>query len=244
MGTERDDEIEIDLLEIYYLLKKRIWAIILAIVAGATIALVVTVTMMEPIYESSSMLYILNKSTSLTSLADIQLGTQLTKDYKILVTSRPVTSQVIENLDLNLTHEELVEKVEVGNPTDTRILTITVKDTNPMEAKAIADEMAKVSAARMGEIMDTTPPNIVEEAHLPEKPVSPSIKKNVALGGAGLGCVVIFIIVVAYLMNDTLKNSDDIEKYLGLNTLGFIPEFEDEAAKNKKKKKKKAAKGR
>ena len=58
-------------------------------------------------------------------------STQLTKDYKVLVTSRPVTAQVITNLDLNLSHEQLVRKIKVDNPTDTRILTISVEDTDP-----------------------------------------------------------------------------------------------------------------
>ena len=99
----------------------------------------------------------INKTKNITSLSDLQLGTQLTKDYKVLVTSRPVLEQVTENLGLNLGYQQLNGKITVNNPTDTRILTISAKDTNPETARAIADEVASVSVARIAEIMDSVP---------------------------------------------------------------------------------------
>ena len=90
---------------------------------GAFSAFVLT-----PQYKSTAMVYILSKETTLTSLADLQIGSQLTKDYKIIVTSRRVLNQVIEDMELNLTYKELVEKVTIDNPQDTRILSISVED--------------------------------------------------------------------------------------------------------------------
>ena len=127
MGTNQDDEIEIDLKELFYVIKRKLWIILLTGIVGAVGFGLFTAMVMKPVYTSSTMLYIVNKTTTLTSLTDLQLGTQLTKDYKVLVTSRPVTGQVITNLDLNLSHEQLVKKIKVDNPTDTRILTISVR---------------------------------------------------------------------------------------------------------------------
>ena len=234
MGTNQDDEIEIDLKELFYVIKRKLWIILLTGIVGAVGFGLFTAMVMKPVYTSSTMLYIVNKTTTLTSLTDLQLGTQLTKDYKVLVTSRPVTGQVITNLDLNLSHEQLVKKIKVDNPTDTRILTISVEDTDPYMAKSIADEFASVASARMAEIMDSAPPNIVEEAYLPTQKTKPSITKNTMIGGlAGA------IILVLFVMNDAIKTPEDVEKYLGLNTLATIPVFEGETGAKKKKSKRK-----
>lgn len=239
MGTNQDDEMEIDLKELFYVIKQKLWIIILTGVIGAVAAGLFTSMVMKPIFTSSTMLYIVNKSTTLTSLTDLQLGTQLTKDYKVLVTSRPVTSKVIENLDLNMRHEELVGKIKVDNPTDTRILTISVEDTDPYMAKSIADEMATVASARMAEIMDSAPPNIIEEGNVPDHKTSPSVTKNTMMGGLAGVFLAGVIILVLFVMNDSIRTPEDVEKYLGLNTLASIPVFEAEADGKKKKKKRK-----
>ena len=239
MGTNQDDEIEIDLKELFYVIKRKLWIILLTGIVGAVGFGLFTAMVMKPVYTSSTMLYIVNKTTTLTSLTDLQLGTQLTKDYKVLVTSRPVTGQVITNLDLNLSHEQLVKKIKVDNPTDTRILTISVEDTDPYMAKSIADEFASVASARMAEIMDSAPPNIVEEAYLPTQKTKPSITKNTMIGGLAGVFLAGAIILVLFVMNDAIKTPEDVEKYLGLNSLATIPVFEGETGAKKKKSKRK-----
>ena len=239
MGTNQDDEIEIDLKELFYVIKRKLWIILLTGIVGAVGFGLFTAMVMKPVYTSSTMLYIVNKTTTLTSLTDLQLGTQLTKDYKVLVTSRPVTGQVITNLDLNLSHEQLVKKIKVDNPTDTRILTISVEDTDPYMAKSIADEFASVASARMAEIMDSAPPNIVEEAYLPTQKTKPSITKNTMIGGLAGVFLAGAIILVLFEKNDAIKTPEDVEKYLGLNTLATIPVFEGETGAKKKKSKRK-----
>lgn len=236
MGTEQDDEIEIDLRELFFVLKKKLWLIIMMGILAATIVGVYTITLVKPLYTSSTMLYILNKTTSITSLADLQLGTQLTKDYKVLISSRPVISQVIDNLDLNMEYEQLLKKIKVDNPTDTRILTISVIDHDPLVAKTIADEVAQIAAKRMAEIMDTVPPNIVEEGNIPTKKTSPSIVKNTAVGGLAGLFIAVAAILVLFVLNDTIKTPEDVEKYLGMSVIGTIPVFEAEGKGHKKKK--------
>lgn len=227
MRTDRDDEMEIDLMQLIFLLRRRIWVILLAVLIGASTAMLYTTNLIEPVYTSSTMIYILNKTNSITSLSDLQLGTQLTKDYKVLVTSHPVLSQVIENLDLNSSFQQLKSKISVNNPVDTRILTISVNDTDPYVARSIADEMANVSVGRIAEIMDSTPPKIVEDASLPTAPTSPSVRKNTVLGGLAAGVLAAGVIILLYLSNDSIQTTADIERYLGLNSLGVIPCFED-----------------
>lgn len=229
-----NDEIEIDLKELFLALKKKLWIILGAFIAGIALMAVYTIFLVTPIYSASSMMYVLSTTTSITSLSDLQLGTQLTNDYVVLIKSRPVIEQVIENLDLNMSYDELNSAVSVTNQTDTRILTITVKSPVPETAQKIADELASVTATQVAEIMGTEEPKVFENATLPTSPVSPSLKKNCVLGGiAGLvlSCAVI---IVMYLMNDSIKSEEDIEKYLGLTTLGIIPEKTGKAGHRKK----------
>lgn len=78
--------------------------------------------------------------------------------------------------------------------------------------------------------------NVFEEANLPENPVSPSTMRNTLIG-AILGFVIaVAAILISYLVNDTIRTSDDVERYLHLSTLGTIPLAEGEV-KNKKKNK-------
>ena len=132
-----------------------------------------------------------------------------------------------------MTYEQFLSRLELTNPSDTRMITITFTDEDPEMAKKVADEVAKVSKARVKEIMNTQEPTIAEEAYVPERPSSPSTMKNVVMAGLLGVLLAMAVIVVIYLMDDTIKSSDDVEKYLGLTTLGVIP------IESKKKKQKK-----
>ena len=109
---------------------------------------------MTPIYESSTQIYVMDKEDDTSiSYSDIQLGSQLTNDFMTLIKSRPVTETVIENLGLNLNSRELAERISVSNPNNTRILTITVKSSNPMNAKTIVDEVRDAAAKQIERVM-------------------------------------------------------------------------------------------
>ncbi len=139
---EANDEIQIDLLELLEALRRRIWLIILALVLGAGAGVLYTKMLMTPVYTSTAMVYVLSKETTLTSLADLQIGSQLTNDYRVVVTSRPVLEEVIDNLQLETDYVGLRGQLSLENPADTRILSISATDSDPQRAKAIVDEVA------------------------------------------------------------------------------------------------------
>ena len=239
------DEIEIDLLDLLMVLKARIILLIASAVGMGLVVALFTHFMITPIYSSTSVLYILSSSTSITSLADIQVGTSLTSDYEQLIQGRPIVEGVIENLNLNRTYEQVLQQTTITNPSNTRILKITISDADPELAKDMADEFAKVSIKQLSEIMKTDEPSIAQYAVVAQKPDSPNLLKNTLLGAfLGIFLAAAFVIV-SYLMDDTVSTPEDIEKYLGLNTLASIPmkEEEAEAAKKRKTKKKKGRKG-
>lgn len=225
------DDMEIDLRVIFFQLLKRWKLLTILTVIGAAMAFCFSYFLLVPQYESTAELYVLSKSTSITSLADIQMGSNLTNDYIVVVKGRPVLDQVIANLGLNTTYEFLEKKVEIDNPTNSRILQITVTDENPEQAKIIADEIAKVSSAYISEKMDQDPPNIIQYGYSDDEPVSPSVPKWTLCGALGGLALAVAIVVITYMFNDTITTSEDVEKKLGLNLLGTLPLEHDKKAK-------------
>ena len=213
----REDDMEIDLLELLFEFKKRAWIIILAAVLGCLGAGAYSRLILTPVYTSTAMVYVLSKETTLTSLADLQIGSQLTKDYSVMITSRPVLEQVIENQGLNMTYGQLKARIRISNPADTRILNMTVSDTDPVRAKAIADEVANASSDYIGDIMEMVPPKIIEQGVVPASPASPSIKKNAVAAACG-------VITLKVIMNDTIRSEEDVGKYLGMSVLASVPD--------------------
>ena len=223
LNQVRNDEVEIDLKELFSVLWKKAWLILLVGIALAAGAGYYTKNYITPQYQSSSTVERCVNSSSLVSLSDLQLGSQLTSDYIVLIESRPVVEEVISNLEMNISYEEMLAKISITNQTDTRIITITATDSDPAQAKVIVDEFANVARKRMAEIMGTDEPTIVEEGHINENPVSPSTIKNCILAGMIGIFLVCAVLIVLHLMNDTIKTPDDIQKYLAIPTLGIIP---------------------
>ncbi len=222
-SQNENDEIEIDLGELFFVLLGHWKRIVLAAVLAAAVVFAYCSLLVTPQYESTAKLYVLSKSTSLTSLADVQLGTSLTQDYMEVVNSRPVLEEVIEKLALEDTYEELRDRLEVENPSDTRILAITVRDPDPERAKEIVDEVADASADFIADKMDQDSPNVFENGYVNKEKVSPARMRDSAIGGLVGALLAVALVVVLHLMNDTVMATDDIEKYLGMNTLASIP---------------------
>lgn len=241
MGNQRDnDVIEIDLLEIFSVLLGRIWMILSVTLFAALICFAFSRFVLSPVYESTTKIYILNKSESTAvTYSDVQLGTQLTKDYAELINSRYVLEEVIQKLSLAMEYDELLKVVRVETPSDTRIVSITVESTDPVEAMNIANCIREVASEHIQNVMDIEAVNIVETANMPTEKAGPGVLKWTLLGGLA-GCFVMCaVILVQFLTDDTIRSSEDVEKYLGLSTLALIPVTAEETKHKKKKKKRK-----
>lgn len=222
----QDDEVTIDLMELFSALWAKKTIIILSAVFMALVAFVGTKMFVTPKYTSVTKLFVMTKNDDTSASAtytDLQTGSMLTKDYMELVKSRPVLEKTISKLKLDVTPEELAEMITTETPTDTRIMSISVTDDDPKEAKQIADTLRKAVSVQITEIMNADSVNTVEEGNLPTSPSSPNVKKNMMLG-ALLGLVISMgLIVLISILDDTVKTPDDVEKYLGLNVLTSIP---------------------
>lgn len=218
-----DDEIEIDLLALAREYLKHWKMIVVTMLLCGVVSFSFSKFLITPMYASTSRLYVLTKSTSITSLADIQTGGALAADYLDIVNSRPVLDQVIKKLHLDMDYKSLKSKVTVENPSNTRILNITVTDENPNTAKRIADCIAGVSASFISQKMDQDPPSIIQNGYADQDKVSPNTKKNTLIAMV-LGFVLVCgYLTVMYLVNDTIETPEDVENKLGMQVLGSLP---------------------
>ena len=230
-------EEEIDLVEIFYLLWRKLLNIILCFFLGAGIAFAYSYFLITPTYRASSKMYILSASkNTVVNLSDLQIGTALKADYKALLTSRELLEDVIYKLNLDYSYSHLESMITVTNPTDTRILVMTVTSTDSVEAANIANMLASQGQKWLPEVMKTDEPTVYEKAVVPTKKYQPSYSKNTLIGGMLLALLYSVFIVVRYLMDDTLKTSDDVFRYLDLTPLAVVPEGDLNPKKKKSRK--------
>lgn len=222
---QSDEDEEIDLMELFYFLWCHIVQIVLCVAAGAAIAWGVTQFLITPKYEAISSIYIISTSNNAAvDLTDLQIGSQLTADYQELLLSRTMLETVIKNLNLDFTATDLKKMVSIENTSGTRILKIIVASPDPKKSADVANELAKQAGVYIPKIMKTERPEIVDQAVPPESKSSPNYLKNIALGGAGGAVLCCMVLVVRYLMNNTLVTPDDVERHLGIQPLTVIPE--------------------
>lgn len=236
IAFREQQEDEIDLVELFYLLLGHLLQIIACIIVGGAAAFAYTYFMVIPMYQATAKMYIVSaSSSSLVNLSDLQLGTQLTSDYQELMLSRPLLEDAVDALELDLSARSLSGFVSIGNPDGTRILTITVTYPEPELAADIANEIAHQATIYLPRVMEGPSPNIYEDAVAPTGKSSPSYSRNTLLGAMALAVVYCGILVVRFLMDDSFKTPEDVSRYLGVQPLAMVPEGKFKGNHNKRK---------
>ena len=237
MGN-RDDIIEINLGELFAVLLGRAFLIISAGIFFGLAGLFISKFIMHPVYDSTTKIYILNKEENQTvTYSDVQISTQLTQDYAELIKSRYVLEEVIQRLNLvDVAYEDLSRVLKVDTPSDTRIVAITARDEDPLMAMQIANCIREVASEHITNVMDIDAINVAETANVPIKKAGPSVTRWTIIAGFLGAVLVAFFVILEYLLDDTIKSNDDVERYLGLSTLALVPLTTEETDKKKSKK--------
>ena len=240
---QQDDEI--DLVALFYLLWGHMLQIIACVIVGGAAAFAYTYFMVTPLYRATSKMYVASATyNSIVDIYDMQLGSQLALDYEQLILSRPLMEDVAEALELNVSPNAISSMVSIYNPEETRIITITVTCPDPQLAADLANEIAYHASIYLPRIMESPAPNIYEDALVPTKKSSPSYSRNTLLGAMLVAVVYCGILVVRYLMDDSFTTPEDISRYFGVQPLAVIPEgdFGADHSRHTRKKDKNAAK--
>lgn len=216
-------ETELDVLELFYYLLEHIKQLVAAVVVGALVMLLVSLFFLTPQYEATSKLYVMARNDSAVNLSDLQIGSYLTSDYQEVFKTWEVHEQVLQNLGLDYEYEEIEDMLTITNPSDTRILYITVTSDDPVEATNMANEYANVARNYIYEMMGTEEPSLFSVALEPLEPVSPRKMLNTVLGGLVGGLLMAAILVVRFIRDDKIKTADDITNYIGIPTLAIVP---------------------
>lgn len=210
--------------ELFYFIRKRLWIILVAFVACAIAGFLVGKFLLVPEYTATTRMYVLNREAGgEVAYEDLVIGSQLQKDYDILITGENVTLEVIAHLGLDTTPAELAGKITVTAPENTRVLEIAIVDSDPEQAALIANTVREVASVQLVEIMDIDAVNLIHVATPPANPSSPSPVIYLIIGGLLGMFVSVNVLALCYFLADTIRNEDDVEFYLELSTLAVIP---------------------
>ena len=229
---------EIDLKEFLMLFWNRKVSIILITIIFMFIGIIYSVGFVTPKYTSSTTLLLAtsesaNSKTNTITTSDITLNSKLVSTYSELVKSKNVTRQVISNLGIDETEDELRNSITVSSVKDTELIKISVTDKNATNAYNIANEIAKVFTQKVSEIYNINNVQVLDQAEVSSVPSNINHTKDVIMFTfVGLFVAIVFVLV-ANMLDTTIKSSEEVEKLCNVPVIASIPLYSFEIAKNK-----------
>jgi capsular polysaccharide biosynthesis protein len=225
---------EIDIRELFSIIWKRKWIVVIITILAALISGIVSHFFLSEIYSSSTTL-IVNKQNnpnredtgSEIDLSDVNLARNLVGTYSVIVRSNRVLDKVIDDLGLNMSLGALKSKINVTAEGNTQIIRVTVEDTIPERARDIANSVSNIFKNEVQVLMGIDNVQIIDTARVSYTPVRPNLATNIAIAvvlGMMLGVGIIYLIE---LLDNTIKTAEDVQKYLDLPVLGVIPGFDN-----------------
>ncbi len=239
---------ELDIKELFKIILKRLWIIIIIPVIAVIISAYVNIKVFVPVYQANTTLLIAglsniaastggttnNNGNNTLNFEDIVAGQTLVSEYSEIINSTRVTSAVVKDLnDSSITEETLRSMISIEAVNGTRIIDISIQGTDPAKAAKIADVVAAAFTEEIKLLYKIDNVNIIDKAEIPKNPIAPTKKKNIAIAGLVGLLLSVGIVFLIEFMDNTIKTSDDVERHLGLNVIGSIPVNIVEKGKNK-----------
>ncbi|HFI0063403.1 TPA: YveK family protein [Streptococcus suis] len=226
MNNQEANTIEIDVLALLRTIWRKKFLILLTAILTTGLAFAYSAFLVTPQYDSTTRLYVVNQSSDngagITN-QDLQAGSFLVKDYKEIILSQDVLKNVTTTLGIT---DDIKEKITVNIPVDTRILSISVRDSDPNQAATIANTLRDEAAKKIIEVTKVSDVTTLEAAMPAENPSTPQTRRNLVLGfivGAFLATALVLVLEV---LDDRVKRPQDIEEGLGMTLLGVVPHAE------------------
>ena len=227
---ENQNDIEFVLLELVRHLLKRVWIIILATAVFAVGGFAISKSTKVPQYTTSCRIYIYENDKDKT-YNDMVIATQLTNDCEVLVVGSSVVDKTVANLEtnlgMNISSAFIQSNLSVTSESNTRILDIHFTDTDPERAALVLNEVRKVASSEIMRVTKVDAVTTVYDAKVPTTPSNIPTQRDTILAAAIGAVLSIVVLVVMFLLDDTIRSEDDVQRYLGLSTLAAIPVSED-----------------
>ncbi len=248
-NSKKNEIMEIDLRRLWKAFLNKLWLICIASVVGTAAALLWTIYMVTPLYQSSAMFYVNNSDISMgdTSLSistgDITASKSLVNTYAVILNSRTCLNDVIDYANLDYSYEQLRGMISASAVNETEVFRVVVTNPDPLEAKKIANAIAYILPNRISEIVEGTSAKIVDYAVSASAPSSPNYTKFALLGFLA-GFVLSFGIVILRAIYDvTIRTEEDIEQCCDYPILAAVPDMTVQAKAGHKSNKRKGYSG-
>ena len=229
---------ELDLKELLELFWSKIWQMILIVIIAIGIGVVYTLGFVTPKYSSSTRFIVAGGGTteiggettdgtnSITT-ADITLNSKLVPTYNEIIKTNNVARQVISNLGIDVTEEEIINNISVTTKEDTEMVILTVTNENAVYAAKIANEMVKILAEQVNKIYNLNNLYVMDEAEVDSTPSNINHVKDVVIF-AFIGVVIsVLYVLLANMLDTTVKTAEDTEKEFDIPVIATIPLIEN-----------------
>lgn len=221
---ENQTEMEIDVLGLLLHLKSKIWIILIVTLTFALGGYFSTKLLSTPVYTANLQLYIYQDTNRGMDSNVLTTATMVRRDCAVIIKSESVTKEVVSKLGLGISAKDLGSAIRVDSDDNTRILKLTYSSVSPEQAALVLNTVGEVAGEQvkllMGEDVAIKP---VYEASVPQSPSNLNERRNTILATV-IGLVLtVSVLIVVFLLDDSIRNEDDVENYLGLSTLAAIP---------------------
>lgn len=224
---------ELDLKELFNIFWNKKLQIVLIIAIFAVIGIIYTIGFVTPMFSSYTTLVLATadntsgteKTNSITA-TDVTMNSKLVSTYSEIVKSKNILRQVISNLSINVSEEDLRNNVTVTSVKDTELIEITVSNENATYAAKVANEIARVFTEKVKEIYNINNVHVVDEAEVSSAPSNINHMKDIVIF-AFIGAVIaVAYVLIANMLDTTIKSPEDIEKGFGIPVIASIPLIE------------------
>ena len=219
---------EIDLKELFEFIKKKIGLLITITVVICLLGCIYGLFIQKPMYKSYTTIILGGNETTASQTitqSDITLNKNLVDTYAEIVKSRRVLEQVIAELDLEETYEELSNKISVSSVNNTEIIKITVADSNPIEAKNVANVTANFFSKEVVKLYNMNNVNVLDEANEANEPYNINIPKQVIIYFFIGIIIALSILFIIFYFDRTIKSVEQVEQKIKLPILGGVEEY-------------------
>jgi len=226
-----DNEIEIDLLELFNVVWNSKWAIIFTALVGALIAFALTALFISPTYKSGFTAYVNNHASTedvqTLNSGDTNASQSLAQTYATIMESRPLIESAARNSGLleKYEYEQIEECVSTSIQTSTQLVDLTVSMKDPSEALQLAQQLADAAPNYIKNIVEGSSMKIVSSPVMPTTQSSPSMKKNVLIGFLIGGFIAAAIAIIRFFVDDRIRYESELEDKFGIPVIGTIPNF-------------------
>lgn len=227
-GNNRHME-EMDLKELFNMFWSKKIQIILIILIFGIIGFIYTIEFITPMYDASTTLVLVSSAdetvttNTMITATDVSLNSKLVATYSELIKSKNVLREVISNLNTDLEEDMLKNYITVSAVEDTELIEITVRNEEPSNAAVIANEIAEVFTDKVKEIYNINNVQIVDKAEVSSEPANINHTKDVIMF-ASIGLVIAIIyVIVANMLDTTIKTAEDVETAYNIPVLVSIP---------------------